>query len=387
MATESGPFYSFKETSTTGLLKRSVDPIIQSIDTKWTPMREIFGYNGFTADATKVEYLERNDVPIIGTMGTVAITDWNGTGIKVALPVTDASVFCVYDVLWTANGEIVIVSALDETANTIDVISRADCGSTESITNVTGDNLYIIGQAQLEGYTYGLSPRFLPSVQKYNAIQLFHQDVEVTDIMEAVAKYGQKSLYSDELAKKTLRIAKLLERALLYGGYQAGDGTNPGTMQGIIGPGTDAYLCNIQTNTTNVGGALSEIVVQDGMQTIFEAGGDPSLIMLPPKQKRKFSAFRTDQRRYGPTEAKIGDIIDTYFSDFGVCQIVINHYMMDDDLIIMDKKNLKIGPLTGLGFHTGVLPETKAAKQGYVKGYYTMKFFNEEHSTWLYGLT
>jgi len=386
MATESGPFYSFKETSTTGLLKRSVDPIIQSIDTKWTPMREIFGYNGFTADATKIEYLERNDVPIIGSIGTAA-TGWNTPGTITGLSVTDASVFCVYDVLWTAKGEIVIVTALDETANTIDVIARGDCGSTQSNANTDADVIYIIGHAELEGYTYGLSPRFLPSVQKYNAIQLFHQDVEVTDVMEAVAKYGQKSLYSDELAKKTLRVAKLLERALLYGGYQAGDGTNPGTMCGILGPGTDAWLCNIQTNITNVAGALTEVVIQDDMQTIFEAGGDPNLIMLPPKQKRKFSAFRGDQRRYGGSDAKIGDIIDTYFSDFGVCQIVINHYMMNDDMIIMDKKNLKIGPLVGLGFQTGVLPETKAAKRGYVKGYYTMKFFNEEHSAWSYGLT
>lgn len=386
MATTSGPFYSYLESQTTGLLKRSVDPIIQTIDPKFVPIREAFGYNGFTADALKVEYLERNDTPIIGSIGTAA-TQWNTTTEKTGLSVTDASVFCIYDVLLTADKEIVIVSDLDESADTIDVISRADCLSTESVTNEDADAIYIIGHAELEGYTYGISPRFELAAQKYNYIQLFHQDIEVTDIMEAISKYGPKSLYSDELAKKTLRVAKLLEQALIYGGPQAGNGSNPGTLCGLIGPGTETWQTNIQTNTTSVGGLLTESNILDEQQTVYEKGGHIDLIMLPPKQKRRFSTFRGAQRRYRSGDEKIGDVIDTYFSDFGVIDLIINEYLLESDVILLEKKNFKVGPLTTLGFHTGVLPETKAAKQGYVKGYYTSMHFNEEHAAYMYDLT
>lgn len=287
----------------------------------------------------------------------------------------------------TADKEIVIVEDLDESADTIDVIARGDCLSTQSNANSDGDTIYIIGHAELEGYTYGLSPRFETSVQKYNYIQLFHQDIEVTDIMEAISKYGPKSLYSDELAKKTLRVAKLLEQALLYGGPQAGNGTNPGTLCGIIGPGSNAWQTNIQTNTTNVDGNLSESNILNECQTVYEKGGHIDLIMMPPKQKRKFSAFRQAQRRYRGADTKIGDVIDTYFSDFGVIDLITNEYLLDSDVVLLEKKNFKIGPLTGLGFHTGVLPETKAAKQGYVKGYYTSMLFNEEHAAYMYNLS
>ena len=61
----------------------------------------------------------------------------------------------VGDVVLTAKGEMVVVSDVDESGNTIDVYARGDLGSTQNYTtNADSDALYIVGNAQLEGYLW-----------------------------------------------------------------------------------------------------------------------------------------------------------------------------------------------------------------------------------------
>src|SRR4030066_2539156 len=173
--------YSDSTDISSGARKRICEDIIYSQDPKDLPLRDLFGgYEALKVESTKIEHVEDNHPPINSTMGTVSGSDWNSTGDASALPVTDGDAFRVGDVILTADGEICIVSDVDESGNTIDVYSRADCGSTESTTNTTGDAIYIIGSAQLEGYTYGNDVRFYTKPSKVNYTQIFSDTVSVS---------------------------------------------------------------------------------------------------------------------------------------------------------------------------------------------------------------
>jgi hypothetical protein len=392
----SGVVYTHTDSAdlTTGVRKRMVEDFIYSTDPKEYPMREIFGgYESFNPGSTSFEFAEDNHVALKTTMSTTSVTAWNSSTTIVDLEVADASIFCGGDIILTANGELVIVdftvANIDESGNTIHVLARGDLGSTESNANSTSDVLLIVGNCQLEGFTYGQYPRFTLRTTKTNYTQIMNEDISVSKSYNQVPKYGIKDEFKYQIKQATIRQLKKLEMNLLYGnpnsGTLEGSATQPRTFGGIIGVGTTATHMNIQTNTTDLSAAdVSEDDINTEIQACFDAGASYTdyILICNSYNKKLISGFMTPYRRTDFAEKTYGGTVSAYECDFGKLDIMMNRYMKQSDILILPKANFKIGAYRPFKYHD--LPDTKDAFMGSITGEYTCKLTNEEFCAYIY---
>ena len=381
-ATE-GAVYSYSDTAdiTSGLRQRVCKDIIYSTDPTDLPLRDYFGgYEKASVKSIKAEFPEDNHIAIDTTIGTAA-TGWNTGSDTSGLSVTDDDVLMVGDVLLTSDGEIVIVSATG--TNTIDVYARGDLGSTESNANSNGDAIYIIGNAQLEGWTYGASPRFMTRTTKYNIVQNFEATISVSRDYQDVPKYGIKDEFKYQLKQNQLRIAKLLERAVIYGGLnidtEEGSASQPRTMAGMLAPGSATSSIDIQTHAYDLSSVeIAESNLKTAMQDVFDDGGKVDTIICNSFNKGTISDWLQPYRRTDMEDKKYGGIVSTYDNDFGTCSIIVDRYMRQSDIILLAKKNFEIGAFEA--FNVVDLPRTADALKASVIGKYTCFLYNEEHA-------
>lgn len=399
MALTSGSEYVYSDTSdaTSGARRRIIEDAIYSQDPIELPLRDYFGgYEKYKAPSIKFEFVEQNHVAIASTIGATGSsgsaggTTWNLTTTTASLPVTDGDVFMIGDVVLTANGEIMIVSSVDESGNTITVYARGAGGSSESVTNTDGDALYIIGNAQLEGFTYGADPRFNTRATKANYTQIFEDTLAVSKSYQEMSTNGVlagiKNEAKNQLKMKTLRIAKLLERAVLYGSAQSsnaeGTSSAPRTMDGIITEGSSTI--DIQTNTTDLSSAeLTEANLNTSMQACYDAGGKPDTIIVDSFNKKVISDFLLPYRRTDMESKKYGGVVSVFENDFGTCSVILNRYQLQDDIIILPKKNFEFACMRP--FKIIDLPDDRDQIRQSIIGEYSCKFANEEHSAHIYG--
>lgn len=393
MAVTSGAVYTHTDSTdiTTGARKRICEEIIYSQDPRDLPLRDYFGgYTKLPVKSTMIEHVEDNHVAIDTTMSTSSVTEWNTSAI-VDLEVADASIFSGGDIVLTENGEIVIVGwgadDIDESSNVIDVLSRADLGSTTSTSNSTSDTLMIIGNAQLEDFTYGNYPRFATKLAKVNYSQIFTDDISVTKSYQKIPKFGIKDEVAHQLKNVQLRLAKELERAVIYSGANAatleGSSTQPRTMYGLLAPGTTSNAINIQTNTTSLGDAeVTEADVKTEMQAIYGEGGNPDTLICAAFNKGVISDWMLPYRRTNMEDTRYNQVVNTYATDFGTVNIIIDRYMKASDIIILDKKNFSMGAYRP--FEVIQLPNIKDSHRATVVGEYTCMLYSEEHASWIY---
>lgn len=393
----SGVVYTHTDSTdlTTGARKRMVEDFIYSTDPKELPMRDIFGgYESFNPGSTKFEFVEDNHVAVKTTMSTTSVAAWNVGSTIADLEVADASIFCGGDILLTADGELVVVdfttANIDESGNTIHVLGRGDLGSTESNANSTSDTIWIVGNAQLEGFTYGNYPRFTQRTTKTNYTQIYNEDISVSKSYNQVPKFGIKDEFKYQIQQTTLRQLKKLEMNVLYGnpntGTLEGSATMPRTMGGIIGIGATAGYINIQTNTTNLSSAdVTEDDINSAIQDCYDAGASVTdyVLICNSYPKKLISDFMTPYRKADFSEKKYGGVVDTMLCDFGTIDVAMNRYIKQSDILILPKKNFKIGAFRPFKFHD--LPDTKDAFMASITGEYTCKLVNEEFCAYLYG--
>ena len=381
--------YSDTADLTSGAKRRIVEDIIYSQDPIDLPLRDYFGgYESLPVKSNVIEHLEDNHMAIAGTIGVA--TNWNNSATE-SLPVATGTgeVYMVGDVLLTARGEVLVIKVVTEGSDTIDVYARGEGGSSDTTSHVADDALYIIGNAQLEGFTYGADPRFMTRTSKKNYTQIFEETLSVSKSYEEIAAkgslYGIKSEVKHQLKMKTLRQAKLLERAVLYGTYNEtaaeGNASYPRLMCGIISAGTGTI--DIQTNYEDLNSAeITEANLNGEMQAIFDAGGKPDTIICNSFNKGVISSWMTPYRRTDMEDSKYGGVVDTYKNDFGVCSIILDRYMLASDVIILAKKNFKIGALRP--FKIIDLPDDRDAFRQSILGEYTCMLYNEEHASFIY---
>lgn len=394
MAVTSGAIYTHTDSTdiTTGARKRICEEIIYSQDPRDLPLRDYFGgYEKLPVKSTKIEHVEDNHVAIDGAQGASDVSQWDANGEITGLEVTDASIFSGGDIVLTTTGEIVIVGwgtdSVDESLNELDVLARGDLGTTESNSNTTSSLLMIIGNAQLEGFTYGNYPRFATKISKVNYSQIFTDDISVTKSYQKIPKFGIKDEVAHQLKNVQLRQAKLLERAVIYGGANVdtleGGASNPRTMYGLLATSAVAAAINIQANTTSLGDAeVTEADVKAEMQAIYGEGGNPDTLICNAFNKGVISDWMLPYRRTDMEDTRYNQVVNTYATDFGTVNIIIDRYMRASDIIILDKKNFSIGAYRP--FEVIQLPNTKDSHRATVVGEYTCMLRNEEHSAWLY---
>lgn len=157
-----------------------------------------------------------------------------------------------------------------------------------------------------------------------NYTQILRKTWSITDTEEEVDKAGMKSALSYYQTKNLKELARDIEYAMLINSAASAGATGTARqMKGVLGWVTT----NVVTGTGTGDEVLTESMVNDALQKIWENGEKPSNLLCGGFQKRKISAFTSNTRYSVADEKKLTYAVDVYQSDFGTVAVRLSTIM------------------------------------------------------------
>lgn len=262
-----------------------------------------------TTESTKVEWLEDELVP-----GSDALDGGITTG-SAFITVDNRNYFKTNDML-RIDDEYLRVTGYGTTAATLTVErSWGDPAAGDHSDNAT---ILILGTLPQEGDDPVSGINF-QRTQPYNYTQIYQDEVEVTRSEEKEAKYGVRSESNYQIGKRLKENAIKLERNLILGTRNEDTSNNRRSHGGL-----DYYIATgVDSSTT----AITESAIVDQLQDSFDRGGMVDYMAMGGTQKRKISAFNSDDIRFARDENVRGAVVDWIDSDFGRIYLVLNRWV------------------------------------------------------------
>lgn len=183
-----------------------------------------------------------------------------------------------------------------------------------------------------------------PTVRLNNYTQISTKTVSVSGTQEAVVSAGRKSEMGYQMMLKSLELRNDMEVGFTQNGVAVtGASRQSRGLVGWLGDNVDAgagyvapnYVTNVaQTDGTQA--AFTEARLKNVLQKVYTAGGNPSVLMLPPLAKQTFSTFTGNSTRFDKGEDKsLTAAVDVYVSDFGDLKAVPNRRMRTRDVAVL----------------------------------------------------
>ena len=197
-----------------------------------------------------------------------------------------------------------------------------------------------------------------------NSSQIMDKTVVITGTQEAVDKAGRASELAYQIAKKAKELKRDMEATVT--GNQAEVTGNASTARklGSLGAwvATNDDLSSAGSpasggagNTARTDGTqrvFTEASLKSVIKSVWNAGGDPSMIMVGPFNKQKLSGFTGNSTRFDAgADATLYTSVDVYASDFGQLQVVPNRFSRDRDAYVLDMNYWAIAFLRDFTMH------------------------------------
>ena len=237
-----------------------------------------------------------------------------------------------------------------------------------------------------------------PTVRVGNRTQIQGKTVHVSGTLDAVDKAGRKTETAYQLAKSCQELKRDMEKTILsnvdqsagttatprlLGGIQTWLKSNFVTMTDGVAP-TTADGNNVRTEGATAA-AFTEAKLKECVKKVFENGGSPTMLVVPPTQKQVVSEFAgIAAQRYEAPKAKATTIIgaaDVYLSDFGTLSVVPDRFMTADDTpaeqaLVLDPTMASIATLRP--FQSQLLAKTGDSEKHQMIVEYTLAVNNEK---------
>jgi len=349
--------------------KQSVVDEILLLNQHQTPLLNMLGFAAPVTQTTHQWFEDEMYADESTVAGAKLVSD-------TAVVVADAEPFRAGHVVKIGE-ELLLVTAVNTGTKTLTVV-RGYAGTTAAAINDAA-KIEVQFVEGAEG-SDARSARYKARVAKSNKTQIFDDSVEISGTAQAVQQYGIGDLYEYEKQKKQVELALQLEKALINGvQYENGQIRQ---MKGV--------RQFIQTNVTNVGGAITLDAITNLGQSIYEAGGFATggnyKVIVGAKQKRKLSALDTNKVQISRSENSRGEVVDTLVNDFGQFEIALNNNLASDELLFVDANRMAIRPLVGREFFHKYMGEKGDYTVGMLVGEYTLEFQQEKAHGRLKGL-
>ncbi|MCC6779773.1 MAG: DUF5309 domain-containing protein [Hyphomicrobiales bacterium] len=234
-----------------------------------------------------------------------------------------------------------------------------------------------------------------PTVRLGNLCQISDKVARVSGTQQAVEHAGRDDEIAYQEMLKGLELKRDME-SILCGVNQAkaaGDGSSTArklasvlswiktnTSKGASGS-DPAAADGTGTRTDGTQRAFTEAQLKTVLQSIWNAGGKPDIIMTGGFNKQVFSTFTG---RATPTEdtkaKKITAAVDAYESDFGRLSIVPNRFQRARDVLILQMDMWAVAYLTGRKMVSIPLAKTGDSDRRQILSEYTLVARNEKSS-------
>jgi len=378
MAVIAGTRYHYTDSANVGI---DMSDTLAMLDPSDVPLLSLIGKDGLTATAVKHEWLEDVLRPLDSTV--VTLGELSGA----TDPADDVVVTTGQGVYFRAGDIVAVVSAVGTELTRVTTTPAADTlalarafGNGSTALSHTGlPVLKIVGNVNVTDAALGAA-RTTTKTGKYNYCQLFEDSVKVTSTDQVIKKYVQQGDLNQRVFD-TLKVAWMQwERALLYGRFVAPTAAVAGAMDGILKLlTTNAYAKS--------GAALIEDYILQAMQDSWTYGGKVDTIVVGAFQKRQINKFLDSMRQTPRTDRIAGSVVDTYTSDFGVADVVLDRNMPTDTVLLLDRQRIKFGPLVGHPLSAApVETNTRLVKAVQIIGQYTAEIRNQEAHAKITGL-
>lgn len=373
MAVVSGTRFTFTDTANNAIDMSDTLAMISPFD---VPLLSIIGKDSLKdpCRAAKHEWLEDELRPLDTTIPDASL---NNTTDPVTFNVAAGTgVYLAAGDILKVDSELLRVTGVATDAITV---ARGFGGSTNAA-HASGSAVRVVGTVSVQGAAVGAA-RTTTKTGKFNFTQIYNSSVEVTSTQRSTIKYVGPSNELSRLLEAEIKVAwQIWERALL-------DGRKVAPASGVASA-MDGILVLLTSNAyAKAGATLLESFVLDAMQAIWTAGGRPTHIFAGAFQKRVMSTFLDSQRMTSRTDRTAGVVVDTYTSDFGTQDIVLDRNMPTDTVLILDSSRIGFGPLEGNALTAQKVPPTTHLKETWqVYGEYTAETRNEKAHAKITGL-
>jgi hypothetical protein len=231
-----------------------------------------------------------------------------------------------------------------------------------------------------------------------NYTQIMDKTVVITGTQESVDKAGRASELAYQIAKKSKELKRDIESTLLTNQARAAGNSTTARTFGSIGAwiATNDNLAGDGTSPTANNGsdarndgtqrAMTEDMLKEVIKNVWNAGGNPSVVMVGPFNKQKISGFTGGSTRFDASEDKtLYTSIDVYSSDFGDLEVVPNRFSRDRDALVLDMDYWSVGFLRDFTMHE--LSKTGDAEKRQLLVELTLISRNEAASGGVFDLT
>ena len=335
-----------------------LDPEVLSVLPRVTPNQaEIFGNvwdlfsdRGEPFSTVKFKVLTRNYTkPEVDVTASGSGSDWDTNSDTTDLPVDSGYMdrVTIGDVL-LVESEIVIVSAVDRSNDTIDVYNRGSGDSTATSHGTSTITAKIVGNAHEEGKVQAEAMAETTG-EVTNWTQLVEEKV---DLSQTDTEQARKNGRTEDVlkAEATERLTQDLARTAIYGQGQQPSSSQPSTTRGLL-----SYLQDVSGGLeTNVGGAFDETALTNMLEDIRAEGGQrPDAIVMSPNNKKEFNAFTDSQTTIDINEDRsanvAGRVIDSYLWETGQIPALVDIDMPDDRVAVVNSRYMEKGYQAGDG--------------------------------------
>jgi hypothetical protein len=198
--------------------------------------------------------------------------------------------------------------------------------------------------ARVEGADTDLGYSTTVSVE-YNYTQIFQRAVKVTGSEMVDENYNiddQMAYQMEKYLAKGKTAGELpidLLKTFFYGMRAVGSSTTARSMGGF-----NQFVTTTTASANHVvnmaSGALTLKSIVDLLQTCYEAGGTPGLIVVGGWGKRKISEFWKGQTRQDRSATEGGEVINTITTDFGDMDVLYERFCPTDELYLIQESEL-----------------------------------------------
>lgn len=385
--------YTYSDTVTN---ERSVVPIIDLVSPKDIPLLRLL--SGGTDDrpalnslskpctAIKYEWLEDTDTALTVTMNSTGSLNTTGN-LVIQTTVVGGGILTTGHGARLRVGDLLKVDATDEilwvTAVTDDTFAatRAQGGTTATASATAA--LTIIGRAHAEG-TDASADTFIVPTAPYNYVQEITGMVTVTELEQAVNRYGIEDKIERDTRIRTRELFRRLERNVIHGLRQAGTSTSVPSLMGGLPQYINSTVGNVTAGSAFASsGVLTKTEVDKRMEATLALVGMaqmPDTLLVSPASRRLINTMygtatngqvTTYRDQNDPTGGFVTEVLRT---GVGVdLQIVTINDMPDTRWYFIKKDMIGIGPLVGKEFKRTMLAKNGTSDRWQISGAYTME--------------
>ena len=223
-----------------------------------------------------------------------------------------------------------------------------------------------------------------PATQRNLTTQILSKAFLVSASSDAVATYGRAKETAYQLGKALKEIKRDYERAMV--------GVDNAAVTGSTSVAREMDSVTQQiTNDVDAGAnatdPLTEAKILEVGQNCFNAGSDPSVLMIKPADSTIVAGFTSAagrNREIGQSKTLV-NVVDLLVTPFGSYKVVLNRHQLSTHAFLIDPSMFRSCVLRP--FSRTLLAKTGDAEKHFVVGEYSVKHMNFADSGMISGLS